>query len=561
MGLKTKLILTVNIIVIVACTIMGVIGYLRAEESFTRAMQMKVGADVHSLKEILNYRYPGEWNLRNEELYKGDKKIDGENEIADELGKVFGGQVTIFNKDTRVATTVKNESGQRQTGTKASAIVVRNVVTDGKEFLGTARVMGEEHYASYLPIKTSGGNVIGMIFVGLNSKEMNKNISDMITSMAITVAVIVFFCIFLSSNIIGSQMKQIDVIADNMKKISSGNLRTPDLRIVTHDEFGALAECVNDMKLRLKNLLTKIADCSNHITAAGDKLAESTQRSNESIATVAESMRVLTDGNIEQENTIQALEEKFQEMTDKMDGLSETALQMEQIAQDSATSANEGKSKVDVAIEMMKNIEKQVGSSSKVIGELGKRSDEIGQIVATISGIADQTNLLALNAAIEAARAGEHGKGFAVVANEVRKLAEQSGGAATTIGNLITGIQYDTNSAVSAIEQGTKSVAEGTQSVAETGEAFVGIKEQSTRLTANVEKTLGDVGAVFVSNQEIFAAITKVREIANKSKENAESVNAATQEQTIAMRAVDGASQVLSELAREMQGEVAQFKL
>ena len=56
MGLKTKLVLTVNAIVIVACTIMGVIGYLRAEESFIRAMQMKVGSDVNSLAEILNSR-------------------------------------------------------------------------------------------------------------------------------------------------------------------------------------------------------------------------------------------------------------------------------------------------------------------------------------------------------------------------------------------------------------------------------------------------------------------------------------------------------------------------
>ncbi|MBO4779512.1 MAG: hypothetical protein J5497_02625, partial [Selenomonadaceae bacterium] len=311
----------------------------------------------------------------------------------------------------------------------------------------------------------------------------------------------------------------------------------------------------------LKHLLKKIAECSERISAAGDKLIDGTQRANESISVVAESMRVLTEGNTEQEETIQALENKFQEMTDKMDGLSQTALQMEQIATDSVTNANDGKTKVDVAIEMMKNIEKQVGSSSKVIGELGKRSDEIGEIVATISGIAGQTNLLALNAAIESARAGEHGRGFAVVSEEVRKLAEQSAEAATTIAQLIASIQSDTNSAVEAIEQGTQSVAEGTRSVAETGEAFVGIEEQSSKLTANVEKTLGDVGEVFVSNQEIFSAITKVREIADKSRENAESVNAATQEQSATMRTVAGASKVLSELADEMRSEVARFKL
>ena len=48
------------------------------------------------------------------------------------------------------------------------------------------------------------------------------------------------------------------------------------------------------------------------------------------------------------------------------------------------------------------------------ITTLNEKSQDIGQIVGTISGIAGQTNLLALNAAIEAARAGEHGRGFEI---------------------------------------------------------------------------------------------------------------------------------------------------
>lgn len=562
MGLKMKLIITVNAIVIVACTIMGVIGYLRAEESFVRAMQMKAGSDVCSFAEILNSRFEGNWHLENGHLCKGDKNVEGDNELVDELGKLYNAQVTIFNGDTRVATTVKEASGARKVNTKASPFIVQKVIKERKEYFGEMNDnMLNEHYAGYYPLKDANGSVVGMLFVGLNAQDLNKTIEDMITSMAVLVVVIVFFCLFFSSTLIGDQMKQIYDIADNMKKIAAGNLTIPNLRIISQDEFAVLAESVNDMKLKLLMLLSKIAQSSERITVAGGKLAESTQRANNSIGTVNDTMNVLTEGSLEQEETIEALEVKFKEMTEKMDGLSERALQMQQVADDSASSANAGKSKVDVSIDMMKNIEVRVGSSAKIIGTLGKRSDEIGQILETISGIAEQTNLLALNAAIEAARAGEHGKGFAVVADEVRKLAEQSASAATTIGERIAEIQADTASAVAAIEEGTKSVAEGTQSVAETGEAFVGIQAQAAKLAKNVEQTLLDVGEVFVSNQEIFAAIQKVREIADKSTENANAVGAATREQTATMRAVEGASKLLSVLSKEMQEEVAKFKL
>ena len=173
MGLKTKSILAVNAIVIIACVLIGVIGYLRAEEGFAKALEMKATADVQSLSEILNNRYAGDWHLENGVLFKGEEQMDGADAIVDSLSQICNGKVTIFNGDTRVATTVKNAQGQRAVGTKASDAVFDNVIMQGKFFAGEANVMGEEHYAAYQPIKDAAGKTIGMLFVGVSVHEMD----------------------------------------------------------------------------------------------------------------------------------------------------------------------------------------------------------------------------------------------------------------------------------------------------------------------------------------------------------------------------------------------------
>ena len=111
-------------------------------------------------------------------------------------------------------------------------------------------------------------------------------------------------------------------------------------------------------------------------------------------------------------------------------------------------SAGTGKIAVDKTVTKMKEISQVVDESAKVIEILGKRSEEIGEIVSVITGISDQTNLLALNAAIEAARAGEQGRGFAVVAEEVKNLAEDSREAAERIAKMIKEVQSETAKAV-----------------------------------------------------------------------------------------------------------------
>ena len=154
-----------------------------------------------------------------------------------------------------------------------------------------------------------------------------------------------------------------------------------------------------------------------------------------------------------------------------------------------------------------------VSSSAQVVAKLGERSKEIGQIVDAISGIAGQTNLLALNAAIEAARAGEQGRGFAVVAEEVRKLAEQSQEAAKQIANLISEIQTETDSAVVAMDDGTREVKIGTEVVNTAGQAFKEIVSLIAEVSSQIREISAAIQQMASGSQQIVASVRNIDSI------------------------------------------------
>lgn len=119
--------------------------------------------------------------------------------------------------------------------------------------------------------------------------------------------------------------------------------------------------------------------------------------------------------------------------------------------------AQNGSESVKGVIDLMHILSNGMNTALTKIEPLNKQSDQIDNIVSTISAIAEQTNLLALNAA----RAGEQGRGFAVVADEVRQLAARTSSSTTEIADVVKTNLTHSAEASESMRQSAEQVASG----------------------------------------------------------------------------------------------------
>ncbi len=558
-GLRGRMLRAIALVVIVNMIIvMGVLQFV-VQNSGESVALVKVESDLATGRAIIDATYPGEWDIRDGQLYKGDAIINDNYELIDYIGGLTGNTATIFMNDTRVTTNVKDSSGNRAVGTKVSEAVKAVVLQKGDTYLGEAEVVGQKFQTAYEPIRNAEGDIIGIWYMGASKEFVSDMVWDTQKGMILIAIAAIFISFLQAMRVANNFVQSIDQISQGVQYAANSDF-THRLDVERDDELGELASSYNRMVGTLGELTKGVDKTAQVILTSVKDLDVATSEQAKASDYMATTVDHISDGSANQSRALEETVDIVATVNERIVHIAENALAAYESSRQSVNIADNGKQKIGATITQMERVNAQSNQTATTMRTLGEHSQEIGNIVGIISGIAEQTNLLALNASIEAARAGEHGRGFAVVADEVRKLAEQSAHSTGQIVNLVQNIQAEIDKAIGEVENNVGSIKEGVLSVKQANELFENLSHASDDVSLKIKDISSAVDNIEKISKTLVEKTDIAYQVARQTADDTQNMASMSEEQSATLEEISATVSHMSNIAEELKGQLAEFR-